>query len=203
MLQDTETLRGQFIAEAHLVFSFVGMFFALLLMYKLTEGSKHLLTFMAVGVFIVGLMETKFYKKVVFLGATFAFLYTYRAVDPYDYQVPYVTEERLVQVEEWRTRFAESLELTQENVPNYENAVIWVFNEQNTEGQTMKWQLLYALPEGFGISCCQKDYVLANIDALNSRYIAAQSGAEVDNKCKEKGWKELSRDKDLVIYGRY
>ena len=137
------------------------------------------------------------------MGATFAFLYTYKAVDPYDYQVPYVTEARQVQVEDWRVRFAERLELTEENVPNYENAVIWVFNEQSAEGETMKWQLLYALPEGFGISCCQKDFVLDNFEALNSRYIAAQSGAEVDAKCKEAGWIERSRDEDMVLYGRY
>ncbi|MDE7270582.1 MAG: hypothetical protein K2N81_08930, partial [Acetatifactor sp.] len=45
--REREVLRGQLTAEAHLAFSFVGMLFALLLMYKLTEGGKHLLTFMA------------------------------------------------------------------------------------------------------------------------------------------------------------
>lgn len=197
------TLRGQLIAEAHLAFSFIGMFFALLLMYKLTEGSKHLLTFMAVGVFVISLMDTRFYKKVVILGATFAFLYTYRAVDPYDYQVPYVTQARQAQVEDWNTRFADGLELTKEKVPNYDNAVIWVFNEQSAAGETMKWQLLYAIPEGYGISCCQKDFVLTHFDTLQCRYIAAQSGAEVDSKCKEAGLEELSRDEDMVLYKRY
>ncbi len=196
-------LRGQFIAEAHLAFSFIGMFFALLLMYKLTEGSKHLLTFMAVGVFVVALMDTRVYKKAVLLGATFAFLYSYRAVDPYDYQVPYVTEERQAQVEDWQERFADTLKLTEENVPNYDNAVIWVFNEQSAAGETMKWQLLYALPEGFGISCCQKEFVLSNFDSLQCRYIAAQAGAEVDVKCREAGLAELSRDEDMVLYERY
>lgn len=201
--QKTDKLKAQLIAEAHLAFSFIGMFFALLLMYKLTEGSKHLLTFMAVGVFVVAMMDTTFFKKAVLLGATFAFLYTYRAVDPYDYQVPYVTQERQVQVEDWNGRFAAGLELTKENVPNYDNAVIWVFNEQSAAGETMKWQLLYAIPEGFGISCCQKDFVLANFESLQCRYIAAQVGAEVDVKCQEAGLVELSRDEDMVLYQRY
>ncbi len=201
--KDDASLRAQFVAEAHLAFSFIGMFFALLLMYKLTEGSKHLLTFMAVGVFVVSLMDTSFYKKAVFLGATFAFLYTYKAVDPYDYQVPYVTEERRAQVEDWQKRFADTLTLTKENVPNYDNAVIWVFNEQSVAGETMKWQLLYALPEGFGISCCQKDYVLEHFDVLQCRYIAAQAGAEVDKRCQEAGLTELSKDADMVLYQRY
>ncbi|MBP3204448.1 MAG: hypothetical protein J6M66_03385 [Lachnospiraceae bacterium] len=192
----------QLVAEAHLAFSFVGMLFALLLMYKLTEGSKHLLTFMAVAVFVISLMDTRFFKKAVLVGACFAYLYTYKAVDPYDYQVPYVTTERQMQVEDWKRRFADALALTGENVPNYDNSVIWVFNEQSKAGATMKWQLLYALPEGFGISCCQSDHVLEHIDELQSRYLAAQNGAAVDERCAAAGWTELQRDEDMVLYER-
>ena len=59
--------------EMHMLFSCVAMVFALLLMYKLVEGSKHLLTFIAAGIFVISLMETKFFKKSVLLGMTFAF----------------------------------------------------------------------------------------------------------------------------------
>ncbi|MCM1090207.1 MAG: hypothetical protein NC413_05140 [Muribaculum sp.] len=196
-------LRTQFTIEAHLAISFVGMLFALLLMYKLTEGSKHLLTFMAVGVFVVALMDTRFFKKAVLIGAVFAYLYSYKAVEPYDYQVPYVEADRQSQVEDWRARFGEILELRRDNAPNYDNVVIWVFNEQNTAGETMKWQLLYALPEGVGISCCQKDYVLENLETLSSRYIVAASAAEVDMACAQAGYRELARDEELVVYERY
>ena len=196
-------VRTQLVAEAHLAFSFIGMLFALLLMYKLTEGSKHLLTFMAVGVFVVAMMDTKFYKKAVFLGAVFAYLYIYMAVDPYDYQVPYMDTNRQMQIAEWSTRFKDVLELTEEDIPNYDNVVIWVFNEQSDAGETMKWQLLYALPEGYGISCCQKDYVLEHLEGLNSRYVAAQNGAEVDLRCAAAGYEEMARDEDMVLYRRY
>ena len=43
--------------EACLLFGCVGMFFALLLMYKLTEGSRHLVTFMAGEGGLAGVME--------------------------------------------------------------------------------------------------------------------------------------------------
>ena len=202
-MAERNALRVRLTTEAHLAFSFVGMLFALLLMYKLTEGSKHLLTFMAVGVFVVSLMETRVYKKAVILGAVFAYLYTYKALDPYDYQTPYVETARQAQVEDWRLRFDAALELATEDVPNYENVVIWVFNEQSAERETMKWQLLYALPKGFGISCCQKDYVLQNFDSLNSRYIVAQAGAEVAQRCAKAGCVVLAQDEDIVLYGRY
>ena len=197
--KDTE---AQLIVEAHLAISFIGMFFALLLMYKLTEGSKHLLTFIAVGIFVVSLMDTRFFKKAVLLGAVFAYLYSYKAADPYDYQIPFATAQRREQVAAWQGRFGSALELTRKDVPNYDNVVIWVFNEQSDEGETMKWQLLYALPSGYGISCCQKDFVLEHFGSLQSRYIVAQAGAEVDEACAASGWTLLARDEDIVLYRR-
>lgn len=195
--------KSQLIIEAHLAFSFVAMLFALLLMYKLTEGSKHLLTFMAAAVFVVSLMDTKFYKKAVLVGAAFAYLYSYMAVEPYDYQVPFVQEERMASVEEWRQQFAGLLTLRQEEAPNYENVVIWTFSDTvNDVSMNTQWQLLYALPEGFGISCCMPDYVLQNFDFLESRYLVSPAGGAVDALCQESGCKELYRDDVMVLYER-
>lgn len=197
-------LRNQLILEAHLAFSFVGMLFALLLMYKLTEGSKHLLTFIAVAIFIVSLMRTKFYKKAVLVGVMFAYLYSYMAIEPYDYQVPFVESERENQVENWRKTFAEELVMTEENIPNYDNVVIWVFSDKTPEGTiNNKWQLLYGLPEGFGISCCYSDYILENFDTLQSRYIATVANGEIDTRCQDAGYREIGRDTDMVVYERY
>lgn len=195
------SLRDKLLIEGHLAFSFVAMLFALLLMYKLTEGSKHLLTFIAVGIFVVSLMETRTFKKAVLLGAVFAYLYSYKGVEPYDYQVPYMTAEREEQVEAWRGIFAEKIALDSVHVPDFDNVIIWTFNDQ-AAGETVvtKWQLLYALPEGMGISCCEVEYVIENFDALQSRYIAAPAGGAVDGLCAEHGYTELGRDMDLVVY---
>lgn len=196
--------RNILIIEAHLAFSFVAMLFALLLMYKLTEGSKHLLTFMAAGVFVVSLMRTKFYKKAVLIGAVFAYFFSYMAVDPYDYQVPFVEETRQEQVENWRETFAGELQLVEENVPNYDNAVIWTFSDMvNGESVNLKWQLLYGLPNGFGISCCMPDYILENFEKLQNRYIATLSGGDIDGLCQAAGYEEIGRDADMVVYRRY
>lgn len=188
------------IVEGHLAFCFAAMLFALLLMYKLTEGSKHLLTFMAAGLFIVALMETKFYKKAVLVGAVFAYLYTYKAVDPYDYQVPFVTLERQMQLEEWTGTFEKLLPMSKE-APGFENVVMWVFNDE-IDGQikNLEWQLLYGLPEGFGISCCMPDYVMQNFDLLKCRYMATLSGGRIDGMCHDAGYKELYRSGSLVLY---
>lgn len=197
-------IKNQFIIEAHLAVCFVGMLFALLLMYKLTEGSKHLLTFMAVGIFVVALMETRAYKKAVLMGAIFAYLFSYKAVEPYDYQVPFAEEALKEQVEDWRDVFDENILMTQENVPNFDNVIIWTFND-NVDGKVIntKWQLLYALPEGMGISCCTREYLVENFDRLNSRYIALPGGGEIDAMCQNAGYTEINRDNDMVVYQRY
>lgn len=219
------------IVEAHLAFCFVGMLFALLLMYKLTEGSKHLLTFMAVGIFVISLMRTRTFKKAVLMGAVFAYFYTYMAVDPYDYQVPFAEHERVAQVEYWSAVFDENLELVgleEGNVPNFDNVVIWVFSDKMTKNEAgldeavvedasemdakdsaeaknvnLKWQMLYSLPEGFGISCCMPDYVIANLTSLQSRYLATVAGGEIDVLCQDAGYHEVGRDADVVLYERY
>ncbi len=193
--------KGVLAAELHLAFSFVAMLFALLLMYKLTEGSKHLLTFLAAGIFVVGMMRTKCYRKAVLIGATFAFFFTYMAVDPYDYQVPFVTQERQDKVELWRENFAETLELSSENTPNYDNVVIWTLNDSvDGKGIATRWQLLYGLPEGFGISCCTRDYVIEHLAELKSRYLAVVPGGEIDAMCTAAGYEELARDDELVLF---
>lgn len=189
------------VIEAHLAFSFVAMFFALLLMYKLTEGSRHLLTFLAAAVFVIPLMETRYYKKAVLTGVAFAYFYTYMALDPFNYQVAFVREERRASVETWGEALEERLALEEENTPNYDNVVIWVFSDMAGE-ETVRtsYQLLYGLPKGFGISCCMREYVIPNLDVLQSRYIAVPAGGEIAMLCQERGCPLVYGDGELVLY---
>lgn len=192
------------VLESHLAFSFVGMLFALLLMYKLTEGSKHLLTFMAAGIFIVSLMRTRFYKKAVLVGAAFAYLYSFMAVEPYDYQVPFATKERIEQMDSWQQGLSGELMLSDKQAPNYDNVVIWVLWDNTPTGRvSSRWQILYALPEGFGISCCEGEYVAENFDTLQSKYLAVVAGGEIDKRCQEAGLRQIMCDDDMVLYERY
>ncbi len=202
MTQDEQKkIRDRLIVEAHLALCYVAMVTAVLLMYKLTEGSKHLLTFMAAGIFIVALMETRFYKKAVFLGAVFVFFYSYKAVSAYDYQVPFATEPLRQQVEEWTGSLEGSMELCRENAPGFENVVIWVTYDNTPDGAAATaWQLLYGLPEGYGISCCEPEFVLQNFDSLKSRYLFCPSGGQIDVRCREAGYAQIRRDKTAVLY---
>ncbi len=197
----SKDVQKRLILEAHMAFCMIAMLFALLLMYKLTEGSKHFLTFLAAGIFLVALMETRFYKKAVLLGVAFAYFYSYKAVDPYDYQVPFVTQERESQVQGWQTAFSENLRLAETPAPSYENVVLWVFSDETDKGsENTAWQLLYGLPEGFGISCCTIGYVWEHFDTLHCRYLVAPADGQVDRLCAQTGYQELHRDQDMALY---
>lgn len=216
-------LYGRLIIQIHLALSFLAMFFALLLMYKLTEGSKHLLTFITAGIFVIAMMDTRFFKKAVLLGVAFVYLYSYMAVDPYDYGVPYLQAEREEQMAEWDEIFQRKLRLESEGeMPSYDNAVIWVFQDEYADGvlpeaglfpeggelseageltgRNVDWQLLYVLPEGFGVSCCMPEYVIENFDSLQCKYLATLSGGRIDEMCLDAGYREIGRDRDMVVY---
>lgn len=202
--EDARLLRNMLTVEAHLAFSFVAMTFALLLMYKLTEGSKHLLTFMAAAVFVISLMKTRYFKKAMLIGVTFAYFYSYMAVEPYDYQVPFVREERAAEIESWRELLAGQMELREDGAPGYDNTVMWVFGDSVDGGfVNTQWQLLYALPEGFGISCCMQDYCLESFDRLQCRYLCVTPGGEIESKCVGAGYEKIAEGKGAVFYRRY
>lgn len=204
MRKKKEEPSAALVVEVHLAFCFVGMLFALLLMYKLIEGSKHLLTFMAVGVFVLSLMRTRTYKKVVLMGAIFAWLYGNFFMVAQDYLLPFQNEELEGRVAYWEESYDENLTLVQDTVPNYENVVIWVLNDTREGAEvSTPWQLLYPLPEGFGISCCKPYYIKANLETLQSRYIATVAGGEIDEMCLAAGYREIGRDEEMVVYERY
>lgn len=199
---------GWAVARAHLAFCFLTMLPALLLMYKTIEGSRHLLTFMAALIFLIPLAEKGAWRRTArvaaCLGAAFAYLYIYRAANPYDYQVAYMQEERRASLEEWERVFDESLALDREDVPNYRNVVIWVQNDVIEDAPVYTaWQLLYMLPEGFGINCCTRDYVLEHVGSLRSRYLCGPVGGEIERLCEENGYRQLYTDGEMALYEIY
>lgn len=193
--------RKELLLNGHMLFCFVAMMGALFLMYKLTEGSRHLITFIAVAIFAVSRMETRFFKKAMFLGAVFAYLFTVQAVSAYDFQVPFVTEERSEEVAKWQEILEEKMVLETENVPSYENVIIWTFSDETPTGtKVMEWQTLYAVPKGFGISCSEGSYVRDNFEELQSRYLAIPTDGTLDKMCQEAGYEELGRIGETVMY---
>lgn len=197
--------KNQLVINGYLAICFVGMWAALLVMYKLIEGSKHLITFMAVGVFAISLMETKFYKKMIVSAAVFVYLYTVLAANhPYDFANIYRNDKLVAEVEQWQEIFEAELVLEEDGeTPNFENVVVWTLYDYMVEDgmQVMtKWQPLYGVPAGFGINCCYPDYLVNNFDTIQSKYVVVVPGGLVEQGFTEKGVDKVAETQDLILY---
>lgn len=197
--------KKQALLNGYLAFCFFSMWMALLLMYKMKEGSKHLLTFMAVGILAVALMETRFYKKATVIGALCIYLFWYRGDQPGDYQIYFTQQDRAAQMEQWEETFARELRLREEDVPNFDNVVIWTFNDvpadSGEQGAVLTdWQVLYALPPGWGVSCCYREYVEEHLEELQSLYLAIPVNGRLQERCEELGMEQIGQDGRVCIY---
>ena len=187
----------------HYAFCCFAMWMALLLMYKMQEGSKHLLTFIAAGLFAIAMMKVKYSLQAVLCSVVFVYLYFFMAVDAYDYQNRYRNEELVAEIERTEADFHEKLALNMENVPNYDNDVIWVTYDYHAEtGDQMvtDYQILYGLPAGFGISCCYPDYILENFDTLQCKYICVPVGGDIDKLCREYDLEVITQGMNAICY---
>ncbi len=191
--------------NGYLAFCFFSMWMALLLMYKMKEGSKHLLTFMAVGILVVAMMETRFYKKAVVIGALCVYLFWYRGDQPGDYRIYFEEPERVEQVAQWQEIFERELTLKEEDVPNFDNVVIWTFSDvpqDDPAGDAVltDWQVLYALPEGWGVSCCYREYVEEHLKELQSLYLTIPVGGRLQRECEVLGMEQIGQYGQVCVY---
>ncbi len=187
----------------HLAFCFFAMWMALLLMYKMQEGSKHLLTFIAAGLFAMAMMKVKWNLQVIVCSIAFVYLYFVMAVDAYDYQNRYRNDELVAEMERTEADFHEKLSLNMEAVPNYDNDVIWVtydYHAETDEHMITDYQILYGIPAGFGISCCYPDFIIENFDDLQSKYICVPVDGDIDEICKERGLEVITQGMNAICY---
>jgi len=191
-------IKIRLILETHLLFSFLAMLLALLLMYPVSSGGRHLGIFIAAAIFVMTiLMDTRFYVQTFFAAAAFIYIYIGMA----HYQIPFAYPERVAAVNEWQSALSSGLVLDTQNPPDYENVVIWALGDMvNGKPVETSWQLLYALPKGFGISCCTYEYVLQKFDSLQSRYIYVAQGGNIEDRCSQAGYVKIMAGNGMVLY---
>lgn len=187
----------------HFSFCMLGMWAALLLMYKMTEGSKHLSAFIITGILLLSLVSAKqWYKWVLTAGLCF-FLFVIMAKEPINYEIPYKTDDLVTELEDLKEQFDTHLEFT-DKVPSFENTVIWVFSDQvEDEEIQLSWQQLYALPGNYGINLCYDWYILEHFETLQSRYIATVPGGKIHKLLQDTGAELIAENDEIVVYKRY
>lgn len=164
---------------------FVIMLLAIIFLYDVYVGSRHVMAFVFISMFIIPLVE-KSLKRFSLLFVLFIWLFTMRGAGDAIYTLPTYTEEKEMLLQNGEAQLSETLILDTESENSWDNTVVWVYSDITM----MDFTQLYALPAGVGINCCAKNYVITNFDALQSKYLITNIGEDVDVLCNDKG-KEL------------
>lgn len=192
-----------FLMEGQMLLCMIGFFAADLLMYRIREGGRHTLVYIAGFLCLLPLAEMKKQKQIYLsagISVFFALLFLLRGDIPNEFAVPYGTEERRAELESLAGQLSENMELT-EGGPNYENTVIWTLAE-NIDGEviTGDFGAYYALPKGFGINLGDGAYMEEHLENLQSRYIGVEPGGGFEKRCVAAGGAEVGRCRSLVLY---
>ena len=194
--------QGQKITNSIFIFNLACVFIAIFLfLRKANEGGRHIWAFSIVGCILC--FSYKFCKTSILtsgiLISVLGFFCIQGSFVPTDYDVPIENEVLEDNVEYWQNRFVDRKIYVTDEL-SYDNTCVWVLTD---DGEITNHKELYALPSGMGISCCTDEYVINNIDALKSRYIATIVEGSIDYQCKQRSYTEVGRTENVVIYQRY
>lgn len=188
---------------AGMVCMFVLMMCAIVYVYNIHNGDRHLLTFSLLGLLFLGMYARGKAGAVMkaLLTAVMIFFFFVRPGTAYDRMVPFAEENLRQEMMKLEEQLAERMELSAGL--SWDNTVIWLsYDLVEGESTAEQWQLLYALPAGFGINYCTYDYVMENFDGIRSRYMAAIPGGEVEKRLQESNAVLVAGNDNISIWDR-
>lgn len=189
------------VLEVYQLISTVIMLLAIMILYHVAEGSRHIMVFLLGFIFVGAMRDNYSLEKNILILAAFLYLFIIKYDEPSGYCVAYSNGDIIQEIEGLENKFSACIHLNYTDAPSYDNVVIWVTGEDpDGEEREMYWKALSALPDGVGISTCVPQYLTENIDNLNSRYIIAVSGGQIDLLCREKGMELLMKEEDFALY---
>ncbi|MBQ8138924.1 MAG: hypothetical protein IJ195_05660 [Lachnospiraceae bacterium] len=181
----------------HLMLSMIVLLIAIEVMYKPYEGSKHLLAFIIPAILVFIYVEDITYIRTFIVCVSFILMFIAKRPEQKDYLLPYNDGTRDTEIAYWKETFKE-IELKESKDAIYENTLIWNYGE----GEDI-WQYLYSAPAGMGINCCTDDYLIENFNSLQSGYIAAPAGGEIETLLENSPkWQKIGSSETIVLYAK-
>jgi len=193
--------RFYFRLSVSMAIAYAGMMAAVVFVYEIVGGPRHILSFIIAGILIVGMYSAKAADKLlqIILAGVLTVLFLLRPGTPQDRQPPFYEEQLSVEIDTMNEALKEKMVCTSEI--SWENTIIWLdYDIVGTEIVPANWQQLYAVPGEFGINFCTPAYVTENIDALKPKYIAVVPGGLVEEKLLEKGAVLLAGNDKMAVY---
>lgn len=171
----------------------LGMWIVLLLalwgLYNATEGSRQLMNCTFIGlVFVTHDLYGHNYQRVINIAiiVVVACLF-WLSRDAFYRKLPEKNPSLMAEIEQ--LDLSESMPASDNK---WDNTVIWTLS--------CPFNLLYALPSGFGINCCLDKQVLECYDELRSKYVAVLNEGEVDLFLKDHNCNVIAQYGSIKVY---
>lgn len=160
LLPDLIRIRGQkgnkdriiirnIVLESSQLGFFVIMLLAIIVLYQIAEGSRHILVFLIGFIIVEAMRDDRSLEKNILTLIAFAYLFIVKYDEAPLYCVPYANEDVMQEVENLSGRFSSCISLNCVDAPSYENVIDWV-TEEAADGKKREipWKVLFALPDG-------------------------------------------------------
>lgn len=202
--------QNKVILDLQLAIAMIGLVFAILLMYDVPVGARHLLAYTFAAVLVLTMthldqMNRNTVVSYILLMAFVAFVFYFKGRnDGFYNELPFKTSEFSTELEQLKEQLSENIIIDQDHSSSYSNTMIWVFSDNvNGVDTRVEFGQFYAIPEGMGLDLCYGQYVLDNIDDIQSRYIGTVPGGDIDILIRGLGKKVIAQNKYLVVYQMY
>lgn len=171
--------------------SYILFISAVLILYQYHYCNRHLAPWIVITYLILILFENNS-RVVVAMMSIVLWTGVFNVTDDGELAVPKRTEELVETLESGKEQLADSMKFSSDS-KEWDKSVIW--HLYGTD-----WHMLYALPEGYGMSICETWYLIYNFDELKSKYLCTAVGDAIDEMCIEKGKKLIASYGDVNIY---
>lgn len=174
----------------------------LILLRKANEGARHSFVFSLVALALLFTVELNIRSIVrhVCIYVVLIYLATKGTFYLRSYDLSNDCAVSKAEIESLKNTLSEA-DLIIDSDDKYDNTIIQVLTDYNGDSYLITdYHTLFAVPGGMGINICGYEYVLSNIDRLQSGYIAVAPGGNIDGLCTEREFTEVARTDHIVIY---
>ncbi|WP_033152057.1 hypothetical protein [Pseudobutyrivibrio ruminis] len=183
LIKDLITKRNLYRLAAVIVW--LSLIVAMWVLYDATEGCRHLMNFTIIGFLMVAHdYKSKIIKVAIIAVALYCCWLT---TDTYYTGLPEKDEALYNAIQD--QSLEEVMPITDDE---WDNTVVWTLTSSFNE--------LYALPSGFGISCCFEDYPLYYIQNVQSKYVTTCIDGDVDKLLSAYGCQVVAEYGQIKIY---
>ncbi len=175
----------------------ISTFFAILIMYNLFAGDRHLVVFIVLDLVLIAAFSKKRVFHIAALLTAFVLLFVIKGSA---YTAPFCDRSHRAEFEELKSGLKDVILL--EKGTGWNNTVLVPDEDvERAPGAGFDGiELLYALPEGISVSYCEEEYVLSGFDSLKPGRIITYGGSRCDLAAKEKGLEIIGSVRGYNIY---